>query len=236
MLWLVLCAVGVAVCGAPEDASHGGGYTHNEQGNWFNAPGTLPLSSVPLWQDPTPANLTCPNCGRKCRHAASLGSHMKACCPELKQASSSTRRRRRYTFREKRAVLLRLDNMRREGHRFAISAMSIEKSISKTTLLTWERERELIFRLAATKHVGGKKSFSHIAPDYPDEEYLLYVRFVWRRQYQKLRVSTRWLRSNMRQILKGSAPPGMGYSRGWVTNFLPSMADHLPVPHQHKTL
>ena len=136
----------------------------------------------------------CKHCGRVFAGAAGLCSHMRSsACAEDLPLPVAGKRRHRYTFRQKRKYLLQLDELRIAKTHFAPTVLALSSGVGLASILEWDKNREAVFRLAATPHVGGRCSYYPSQPDYAEQEYLLYVRFVWRRQYQKLRVGTSWL-------------------------------------------
>ena len=221
-----LCVVHVwATAGSEQGKANGhthNEHTFNEQGNWYDKPPLPALGSVPLYQATVVLALQCPHCGRMFAGRGGLSSHLRSegCAPIVHLPPRvAGQRRHRYTFRQKRKMLLHLDALRSAGVQFAASILALECGVSLSSIVDWEAHREVVFRLAAAPHLGGLRSYYPSLPDHVEQEYKLYVRFVWRRQYQKLRVGTRWLRQNMRQLLNGVAPAGQGYSRGWANRF-----------------
>ena len=81
----------------------------------------------------------------------------------------------------------------------------------------WVRGREFIFACARTPRLGGKCRVSPPMPQFPEAETMLYYRFIYRRRYQALRVTRRWLCINFKDIRTnlGHDVDGWFPSNGW---------------------
>ena len=215
---LFLVQLCYAYAGANSGEGEGDHTTRNEQGSWFDKAPLLPLEQVAMYVAAVQPSNTCQHCGVVFGRSVALRNHMRACYPSVAPPPVVRHTRRRYTFRQKRKLLLQLDQLRNTVP-FALTVMSNTNNIAVTSLQEWDKHRELIFRMAAAPVMGGKLALCVQGPDYPEQEYALYLRFVWRRQYQQLRVTSKWLRLTMASLLIGVAPPGTGYSKGWASRF-----------------
>jgi hypothetical protein len=133
-------------------------------------------------------------------------------------------RRHRYTFREKRALILDcLEWARKEGgdeHK-GRQHVSQRTGIRNDLLRKWMREREEIFRHAGTRRRGGSSSYVQKFGEWHEEEVQLYIKFIYRRRYQGLRVTRKWLQRNFKytRAEAGHNVDGWFPSQGWCTRF-----------------
>ena len=99
--------------------------------------------------------------------------------------------------------------------------VSAETGVSEINLYNWVRDKDHIFRCADTWVLGGKCRVRVSQPRWPEAEMMLYFRFIYRRRYQALRVSRRWLRSSFKDIRANLAHDVDNWypSGGWCTNF-----------------
>ena len=174
------------------------------------------------------ASFVCKQCRKTFHNGSGLGSHYSTnpthAPTEYRQRLSTkrTRRRRPFTFRQKRKCLLDYDEIVR-SNKFAdpVGEVCRRNGIKQGTFSGFKANRVEIFQLCATKGMANKrKNRAHADPDHPVAESILYGRFVWRRRYLRRRVNRKWFRKNMLSILK-TMPDGAGFtaSNRWVQLF-----------------
>lgn len=134
------------------------------------------------------------------------------------------KRRIRPTFREKRDYILDvLAWARKEGgdeHK-GRQHVSARTGIRVDLLRKWMRQRERIFKLAQTRKQGGARSDVVVLGTWHEQEIQLYVKFIYRRRYQGLRVTRKWLRRNFKytRAEAGHNVDGWFPSKGWCSRF-----------------
>lgn len=138
-------------------------------------------------------------------------------------AQCATRRRR--SFREKRGIL---NLVRQKQMHFLGDETKAKKFVSRKTgvsvdlLGRWLRQADFIYEMANTRKMGGKKSYTPLkSGKWHDAEVRLYVKFIYRRRFQALRVTRHWLRRNFKicRAEMGHNVDGWFPSDGWCTRF-----------------
>ena len=90
-----------------------------------------------------------------------------------------------------------------------------------STLSSWMDEftREFTAHECASGRSEARRHRPYAAK-WPEAEMMLYARFMWRRKFQKLSVSQRWLKNQMKDILRNHYGAVIRtLSNGWVCNF-----------------
>ena len=170
----------------------------------------------------------CMVCGRVFKQACGLGRHHHATGhgPVYDEIipSQGLKRRHRYSFRRKRELILDIMELTKENRgdaKRARSLVSHRSGVSISNLDKWVRGREIIFACARTPRLGGKCRIRPPMPQFPEAEIMLYFRFIYRRRYQALRVTRRWLCINFKDIRLnlGHDVDGWYPSNGWCSRF-----------------
>jgi hypothetical protein len=134
------------------------------------------------------------------------------------------KRRHRYTFREKRAMILDvLAWARKEGGDEYKGRCHVSQRTGVCTdlLCRWMKQRESIFRHANTRGRGGSWSYVEKFGEWHEQEIQLYIKFIYRRRYQGLRVTRKWLQRTFKftRAEAGHNVDGWFPSQGWCTRF-----------------
>jgi hypothetical protein len=136
------------------------------------------------------------------------------------------KKRHRYSYREKRDILMDLDRVRNDvthPHRYrATKYIAAQLGISDTSISRWKTKEVEIFAKARTRKYGNKKSISEINPRWPECEYKLYAAFLIRRRIRGRRTTYAWLRRRFLDIRRraGHELPATYFpSRGWCSRF-----------------
>ena len=128
--------------------------------------------------------------------------------------------RKSYTFQKKRSVLMYFDELLRKGCYNPIQMVSHHLDLKCSTIRLWIRDRAKIFYLGGKSEYANRRKWRVKRGEHADAEHELFQRFVWRRVKQKRRVGYRWLKKNMRQILRdGEGLNGFTGSNQWARNF-----------------
>lgn len=153
----------------------------------------------------------CVVCHKQFARACALGRHYSAsgnnCTGGAVNDTTSMPvkvTRKSYTFFEKRNALMFYDELIRAGCYKPLAVLRHRTGRPESTLRDWIENRGEIFYMAGKSEYSNLRKKRHVPAQYPEAEFQLYVRFIWRRTYQKRRVGYRWLRTNMRQILRES--------------------------------
>jgi hypothetical protein len=136
-------------------------------------------------------------------------------------------RRFAYTFRQKRDYILDVQRLLAEwgaGEFYAKKAREViarRSGVSPSNLAKWVKDKEFIFACARTRRLGGKKRFRPSDAKWPYAELQLYVRFIYRRRYQALRVTKSWLRTTFKDIRHNLGEDVRQWypSSGWCSRF-----------------
>lgn len=171
----------------------------------------------------------CLQCMQSFTSAGARGMHYAATghTPEfsytLPETQVQTRRRR--SFREKRSIINQIFSWQRklfgDLHRAKIH-VSMLTGVHPNLLQKWLNSSEMIFMIASTRHQGGLKSYTPLKTGrWHEAEVRLYVKFIYRRRFQALRVSRHWLRRNFKfcRAELGHNVDGWLPSEGWCTRF-----------------
>ena len=170
----------------------------------------------------------CLICKRVFKQASGLGRHHQATGhgPVHDELLETQRHKRRYkySFRRKRDLILDVMSLTKEyggNAKRARTVISHRTGVSASCLDKWVRGREFIFACARTPRLGGKCRVRTPMPQFPEAETMLYYRFIYRRRYQALRVTRRWLRINFKDIRTnlGHDVDGWFPSNGWCSRF-----------------
>ena len=158
--------------------------------------------------------------------ASGLGRHHQATghAPAYAQLGPPKRTRNRYSFKRKRDLVLdvlRLTRLYNGDAKQARLEVANRSGANTSNLDKWVRNREFIFKCARTRRLGGKYRWCAPRPRWPAAETQLYMRFLYRRRYQALRTTNRWLKINMKDIRHNLGDDVRGWwpSKGWATRF-----------------
>lgn len=169
----------------------------------------------------------CSVCYEDFASRSGLGRHVQAsghCAHGPISLPKTIQPRVSYNFRRKRKLIQQTLQATEELHgdtKMARKLVSAETGVSEINLYNWVRDKDHIFRCADTWVLGGKCRVRVSQPRWPEAEMMLYFRFIYRRRYQALRVSRRWLRSSFKDIRANLAHDVDNWypSGGWCTNF-----------------
>ena len=224
---LLLCAVS-GVCGSDVDGEVLKPWADGE----VPKPWVSTKRAVTLVRAITPVAvaatvLMCPMCQQTFKKGRGMASHFR-CNPEHSPTSFTKRKERttprtkkKYTFRQKRDRLLEYDKARKDPQcTDPLLVVSAKYGIPTSTLQDWIAKRLEIFTLASTPGMANKhKNRATADGKHAEAEHMLYMRFVWRRRYLRRRVSRKWLRRQMRDIVKATTGKNFGASPGWCSRF-----------------
>lgn len=172
--------------------------------------------------------LMCAACHRCFDTVSGLGRHHQASdhVPEYAPLPARKGRRHHYSFRRKRDIILDVLGLTAElggptNAKRARDTIYRRTGISTSNLDKWVRNREHIFACARTRRLGGKSRFREAVARWPLAEYHLYMRFIYRRRFQALRVTRNWLRTNFKDVRSSLGHNVDGYypSQGWCSRF-----------------
>ena len=160
------------------------------------------------------------------RSASGLGRHHQASGhgPSYEPLPIRHKRRYKYSFRRKRELILQVlqatEALSGDAHQAKV-LISNRTGVSSSNLYKWVQNKDFIFRCARTPRLGNKNRFRLVLPKWPEAELQLYFRFIYRRRYQALRVSRKWLRDNLKDIRanRGHDVDGWYPSEGWCSRF-----------------
>lgn len=129
------------------------------------------------------------------------------------------------SYRFKRHILLKIDDLRKQGILNAVSHVSRQhKGLEDMKLVSkWDKiQRVKIFQRAAMRRMGYKSRFYLSRGVHHEQEVELYERFCFRRLCQRKEVARSWFKEVMTWLLrkKGVLRLGVEVSDGWLTNFL----------------
>lgn len=152
------------------------------------------------------AVFTCVTCNKQFGRACELGRHYSSPgssgCVNPNTAGVACVRRKTYTFLQKRDVLFFYDELIREGHFNPVDVLAVRAGVPHSCIHDWIRDRAQIFHLAGTDHYARKRKFRIGVPEFPEAEFQLYLRFVWRRKHLKRRVGYKWIQRNMLELVR----------------------------------
>ena len=161
------------------------------------------------------------------RHYVAMPSHRPA--PTDIEEARAVAGRKFYTWTYKRDTVLKLEQLQRDGVPAAQKALARTMKPNEAMLCKWSgKEREHIFAMAvkhgcARKHRTGKPNVGL----FPLAEIMVFGRFLYRRQQQRLPVHRDWLQQEMLSVLARSNPGNAApvlidnfvASEGWASNF-----------------
>jgi hypothetical protein len=102
-------------------------------------------------------------------------------------------KRNRHSFKRKRDLVLDVMRLTKDFNGDAKQArlmVANQTGVNTSNLDKWVRNREFIFKCARTRRLGNKYRWCAPSPNWPAAETQLYLRFIYRRRYQALRVTS----------------------------------------------
>ena len=172
------------------------------------------------------AVFACATCKRCFKNGSGLASHYNskkehAPADFLTRHDRATPKSRKVrTYQWKRDRLFEYDTLARDPTcTDPMTRICQMHGIAMGTFNGWLDNRVEIFWLASTPGMSKRcKNRVNVKCQNPEAEHILYARFVWRRQYLRRRVNRKWLRRNMRLIIRAMGGNGGG-SSGWCSRF-----------------